>query len=257
MNTLTLIIIIALIITIAVTAMPVPYLNPLSQFFYTLSYNQNTQINPEGWFMKSHMDYITGRNIQSYLHHFFPHLKKKTLLRDLKNKSVLDLGSGLNHLVPNSFLVELAKKNIRVKGLDIVKLPPHPLYIKESLYDTKLPSNSIDLILSQYILYSHIYTVKLLRKALREIDRILVKGGELRVYPVYFGNYYLGNERLKLWIDQKFSINVIEPEFYVDRNKKLCHVPCKGKYEVFKDSYTMEVTRHYIMDVKTIIFTKK
>ena len=57
MNMVTFIIIIALIITIAVTVMPMPYLNPLSQFFYTLSYNQNTQINPEGWFMKSHMDY--------------------------------------------------------------------------------------------------------------------------------------------------------------------------------------------------------
>ena len=98
-----------------------PYINPLSQIFYTLSYNKNTQINPELWFMKSHMDYITGRNIQSYLHHFFPHLKKKTVLHNLKNKSVLDLGSGLNHLVPNSFLAELDKKNIWAKGLDIAK----------------------------------------------------------------------------------------------------------------------------------------
>ena len=251
------IIIIIILITIIITMTEMPYINPLSQIFYTLSYNKNTQINPELWFMKSHMDYITGRNIQSYLHHFFPHLKKKIVLHNLKNKSVLDLGSGLNHLVPNSFLAELDKKNIWAKGLDVAKLPRHPLYIKESLYDTKLSSNSIDLILSQYVLYSHISTVKLLKKALREIDRILVKEGEFRVYPVYFGNYYLGDERLKRWIDKKFFINVIEPEFYVDRNKKLCHVPCKGEYEVFKDSYTMELVRHYIMDVKTIVFIKK
>ncbi len=255
--TIIIIIIIMIIITIGITMTDIQYLNPLSQMFYTLSYNQKTQINPEEWFMKSHMDYITGRNIQSYLHHFFPHLKKKTVLKSLRNKYVLDLGSGLNHLVPKSFLVELDKNDIWAKGLDIVNLPRHPLYMKESLYDTKLPSNSIDLILSQYVLYSHIYTVKLLKKALREIDRILVRGGEFRVYPVYFGNYYLGDERLKRWIDTKFFIDIIEPEFYVDRNKKLCHIPCEGEYEVFKDSYTMELVRHYIMDVKTVIFTKK
>lgn len=209
--------------------------------------------------MDDHMKYITGRNAQTYLSHLFPSFNsQKQLIESLRRKRVLDIGSGLNHLLPQSFIYKLSKKrNTWVKGLDIVDLPEHDLYIKGSLYDTKLRNSFLDVIVCQYVLYSHINSVKNLKKAYKEIHRILKKGGEMRIYPVYFGNYFLGNDNFKKWIHQRFKVKVIDPKFYIDKNKKKCILPCEGEYETFSDSYIMERVRHDLMDVKTIILIKK
>ena len=226
--------------------------------------NQNKkQVNPENLFMLGgHMDYVTGRNAQSYLRHLFPdYSSEKELVGELRRDKVLvlDLGSGLNHLMNSSLITKLNKGepgSVAV-GLDIVKLPDHPSFVEASLFKTKLKASSFDIVLSHYVLYSHIETIKLLKKAFVEVLRILRKGGELRVYPVYFGNYFLGDEGFKTWIQDRFEVEVLSPRYYVDRSKKKCLMPCTGEYETFGDSQLMERMRHNQLDVKTVVFIKK
>ena len=71
------------------------------------------------------------------------------------------------------------------------------------------------------MLYSHIKTIENLKKAFREIHRILKSGGEIRIYPIYYGNYFLGDESFKRHLQRKFKITIIDPVYSVDTNKKL------------------------------------
>ena len=160
--------------------------NSITQSLVDMISNKNQQFNPENIFMMNHMKYITGRSIQNYLNHIFPSFKtQKELIAFMKNKKLLDLGSGLNHLINNSLLSKINKEhNTWAKGLDIVSLPPDPNYIEKSLFDTKIKSNSVDIIISQFVLYSHINSIKLLKKAFTEIHRIL-KREENYAYILY------------------------------------------------------------------------
>ena len=173
--------------------------NFIQKYIMGKTHDSQQQINPENFFMTNHMDYVTGRSLQNYLKHLFPNIKSEQKLLDhMKNLRFLDLGSGINHINKPSLLYKLNKlPNTWAKGLDVVDLPKHNNYIKGSLFNTKFRSNSIDIILCQYVLYSHINTVTLIKKALIEAFNILKLGGEMRIYPVYFGNYYLSNENLE------------------------------------------------------------
>ena len=199
--------------------------------------------------------YVTGRNITSYNKHFFPGVSRNKMIQTLLSKRYLDVGSGLNHTIPNSLISILKDKGSRyAKGMDIVEQKHSPIYINASIMKTGLRSNSIDMMTSQYVLYSHIKTIPTLKRAFKEIHRILKKNGEIRVYPIYYSNYYMGDKGLKRYIDNLFDIEIIEPKFYIDKNKTLLH---KGKLENLGDSYLMEWARHKILQAKTIIFKKK
>ena len=200
--------------------------------------------------------YVTGRNITSYHKHFFPEYTRNKMIKLLIPKRFLDVGSGLNHTIPNSLISILKDKGSRyAKGMDIVEhKKPSSMYIKTSIMKTGLRSNSIDIMTSQYVLYSHIKTIPHLKKSFKEIHRILKKNGQIRVYPIYYGNYYLGDKGLKRYIDKLFDIEIIEPEFYIDKNKILLY---GDKLENLGDSYLMEWARHKILRVKTVIFQKR
>jgi len=230
----------------------------VQQLILGLSNYQESQINPDNFFMNNHMKYITGRNMQTYLKHLYPSFKyEKCLLKHLRGKKILDLGSGLNHLLPQSFISKLNKQpRTWAKGIDIVNLPNHRNFLKQSLFHTNLRNSFLDLIVCQYVLYSHVNSVELLKKTFKEVHRILKKGGEIRIYPVYFGNYSLGDKNFEKWIRQRFQVKTIDPSFYIDTQKKKCLLPCTGKYETFSDSYWMEKARHELLDVKTIILKK-
>jgi len=232
----------------------------LSDITFFISNYMEVSPNPENLlinlFKCPEDDYITGRNFESYYKHLLLDYKRKNIISLLKNKKLLDLGSGLNHKLDNSLISILNKKGSNyVKGMDIVEYKEKsPLYINASLFNTGLSNNSIDIILSQYVLYSHINKINDLKKAFIEIYRILRKDGEIRIYPIYYGNYYLGNMKLKKFIDNKFTIKILNPEFYIDKNKILQK---NNKFETFGDSYIMESLRHIILKVKTIVFIKK
>lgn len=234
--------------------------------FVVSNYYQFTP-NPENIFIdifqKGEDNYITGRSITNYRKHLFPDIKTNNkLIETFNNKKYLDLGCGLNYLLSTSLLYNINKKykNVWAKGLDIYKLKKHPTFINKSLFDTQLKSSSIDIITVQFVLYSHIKNVNLLKKAFTEIHRILKKNGEIIIYPIYYGNYFLGNDNFKKWLNRRFKIEIINPLFDVDNNKKLdikdCNKDEKICYKNFSDSYIMEWTRHNILNVKTVIFTK-
>ena len=211
-----------------------------------------------GIFTVNEKDYITARSIITYKDHLFPKMKNENTLIDfLMDKSYLDIGSGANHIYTQSLLFKLLHKKSRyAKGIDncCSELKPHPNFINKTLFDTGLTKNSIDIATCQYVLYSHIKTINNLKKAFKEIYRILKVGGELRVYPIYYGNYFLGEPAFKKYLEQKFIISIIDPLYSVDTNKRLY---INGNLKLKPDVKTMEWIRHNILDVKTIVFTKR
>ena len=69
------------------------------------------------------MNYVTSRDIYSYLYHLFPELNSiNNLIISLKKKRFLDIGSGTNHLNKKSLLYKLNKLNAKwAKGIEINK----------------------------------------------------------------------------------------------------------------------------------------
>ena len=218
----------------------------------------NLENLPMGIFTVDEDDYITARSIITYKGHLFPQLKDNdSLINKLMKQSFLDIGSGANHIYKESLLYKLIHKKAKwAKGIDICcsKLKNSPHFINRTLYDTGLDENSINVATCQYVLYSHIKTIEDLKKAFKEIHRILKKGGEIRIYPIYYGNYFLGDESFKRHLQRKFKITIIDPVYSVDTNKRLY---IKGKLVLKPDVKIMEWIRHNILDVKTVIFTKK
>ena len=251
-------IIFALLIVITFLYYVLPIIT--GEFIYLVSSYMHFSPNIDNLFIDTFRccedKYVTGRNITSYNKHFFPEYTRNQMIKLLMSKRFLDVGSGLNHTIPNSLICILKDKGSRyAKGMDIVEFEKKsPSYINASIMKTGLKSNSIDMMTSQYVLYSHVKTISHLKKSFKEIHRILKKNGEIRIYPIYYGNYYLGDNGLKRYIDKLFDVKIIEPEFYIDKNKTLLY---GGELENLGDSYLMEWVRHKILQVKTVIFKKK
>mgnify|MGYP006097550491 CR=1 FL=1 len=100
------------------------------------------------------------------------------------------MGCGINHLYKDALLYQLIQKKYKAMGMDLYKFPKkHPHFKSGSILKTKLPDNSFDIITSQYFMYYWMDNTKQLLKAYKELNRILKDKGEIRIYPVYFGNY--------------------------------------------------------------------
>ena len=168
---------------------------------------------------------VTSRSLNYYLKALFPDFKdKKSLLKYIGKKKFLDCGSGINHLRTDSLLYALIKKKNIAYGLDIENIPKHKNYVKASLFNTKFKSNTFDLITINNLLYFHLYKTTQIKKALKEMFRVLKPGGELRIFPIFYGNYYYGNKKLRDFINSLFYIRIISPKpiprenpmFYID-----------------------------------------
>lgn len=163
---------------------------------------------------------VTGRGIISYDKHLFPDIKR--IFEYLKDMRYLDVGCGMNHIYPKSLLYKLIKKNYNATGLDLYKFPKkYKNFVSGSIFNTefntKLKSNYYDVITSQYFLYYWMDKPKDLIKAYKEMIRLLRKNGEIRIYPVYFGNYHYNNEELIEFLHSKFNIDVKYPKFYPEK----------------------------------------
>ena len=51
----------------------------------------------------------------------------------------------------------------------------------------------------------------------KELNRILKDKGEIRIYPVYFGNYHYNDEKLLNYLLNNFNITIKYPKFYKER----------------------------------------
>ena len=164
---------------------------------------------------------VTGRTMEGYMKHLFLDLKiksKKNFLNYFKNKNYLDMGSGINHLYSKSLLFHLLKKKYKALGMDLYKFPtPQKNFKSGTVFKTNLKKNNFDIITSQYFLYYWLDDPKKLLKAFKELNRILKKGGTLRIYPVYFGNYHYNNNNLINYLEDNFNILVKKPNFFKEK----------------------------------------
>ena len=163
---------------------------------------------------------VTGRTLEGYKRHLFPDLKKNRtqFIKYFENKNFLDMGCGINHIFDKSLLHELLKRNYKATGMDLYKFPtPQKNFQSGSVFKTKLKSNSFDIITSQYFMYYWLDEPEKLIKAFKELNRILKKGGTIRIYPVYYGNYHYNNDKLIKYLERNFDIMVKKPRFFKER----------------------------------------
>ena len=164
---------------------------------------------------------VTGRTLEGYKRHLFPDITAKSeskFLEYFKNKSFLDMGSGINHLFEKSLLYKVLKKNYKALGMDLYKFPTKQKNFKSgTVFRTKLPDNSYDVITSQYFMYYWLDDPEKLVKAYKELNRILKKGGSIRIYPVYYGNYHYNDDKLIAYLERHFNIMVKKPKFFQER----------------------------------------
>ena len=159
---------------------------------------------------------VTGRGLKSYQKHLFPDVKN--VFTYLKKKSFLDMGCGINHLYKEALLYKLIQKNYQAMGMDLYKFPKkHANFKTGSVLKTKLPDNSFDVITSQYFMYYWMDNTKQLLKAYKELNRILKDKGEIRIYPVYFGNYHFNDDKLLNYLLNNFDITIKYPKFFKER----------------------------------------
>jgi SAM-dependent methyltransferase len=151
---------------------------------------------------------VTARSWRYYDSVLFPDVK---IARAIRGRTLLDVGSGANHLYPKSLLHRVGKRGL---GLDLSPFPNSPQYRRATLEATGLPSRSRDLILSNNVLYFWIDTRKAVRRCLCEIHRLLRPNGEARIFPVFYGNYHLNDPKLFAWIHRHFWVRVIQPRTY-------------------------------------------
>lgn len=159
---------------------------------------------------------VTGRGLLSYEKHLFPDVKN--LFEYLKPKKYLDVGCGMNHIYPKSLLYKLINKKYNATGLDLYKFSKnYDNFVSKSIFNTGLKSDYYDVITSQYFIYYWMDKPKNLLKSYKEMNRILKKKGEIRIYPVYFGNYHYNNDELINYLFSNFDIEVKFPKFYPEK----------------------------------------
>lgn len=164
---------------------------------------------------------VTGRTLQGYHRHLFPDIEVKSeskFIEFFKDKKYLDMGSGINHLFNKSLLYKLLQKKYSAMGMDLYRFPtPQKNFKSGTVFRTKLKDNSFDVITSQYFLYYWLDQPDKLIKAFKELNRILRKGGSIRIYPVYYGNYHYNNDKLIKYLETNFEIQVYKPNFFKER----------------------------------------
>ena len=157
---------------------------------------------------------ITGRSMVNYSIQLFPDIETKSLVKYMNTKDYLDLACGINHKYPLSLLCKLDNGNKR-HGLDIhgkTEEMGHIHYFKGSSMKTPFPAKSYDCITINNYLYFWETGTENLIKIFKELNRICKPGGEIRVFPVFFGNYYNDNIELFDYLNQHFSIRLLRPK---------------------------------------------
>ncbi len=155
---------------------------------------------------------ITGRSMKNYHIHMFPDIID--LKSFLKNKDYLDVACGINHLYPES-LIRNIDGNKKKHCLDIhgeSKKIKKIHYYNESIYNTKLMNNNYDCITINNFLYFWESKIDNLINIFKELHRILKKEGEIRIFPVYYGNYFLDNIELNRFLNERFMIRCLFPK---------------------------------------------
>ena len=150
---------------------------------------------------------ITARSLTNYSTNIFPDIPTKQLVTYINKRDYLDVACGINHLYPKSLLSQL-KGSKKKHGLDIHSKTDRN-YFKGSIYKTSFPGSSYDSITINNFLYFWEYKPDNLLKIYKELYRLCKTGGEIRVFPVFFGNYHLEDIELFEYLNKHFCIQLI------------------------------------------------
>ena len=153
---------------------------------------------------------ITARSMTNYSLNIFPDVPTAQLVSYVSQRDYLDVACGINHLYPSSLLSQL-KGSKKKHGLDIHS-KSEGNYFKGSIYKTSFKPNSYDCITINNFLYFWEYKSDNLLKIYKELYRISKPGGEIRVFPVFFGNYHQENIELFDYLNENFVLQVLKPE---------------------------------------------
>ena len=151
----------------------------------------------------------TGRSFAYYRKIFFDNCSRREVLGRLEGKRVVDVGCGLTPYVSDSMFQACQKQGIDFFGvdpkfaegfslspMDVAKIravggrgkicrqaPGLEKCFGTFADDLPFDDGSIDLILSNFLLYAWIQDEEILENIYREFYRVLNNGGEVRIYP--------------------------------------------------------------------------
>ena len=151
----------------------------------------------------------TGRSFAYYRRIFFGNRSQREVLKTLEGKRVVDVGCGLTPYVSDSMFQICRKQGIdffgvdpkfadgfKLRPLDVAKIravggrgkissqaPGLENCIGTHADELPFDDGSIDLILSNFLLYAWIQDENILESIYREFHRVLNVGGEVRIYP--------------------------------------------------------------------------
>ena len=196
----------------------------------------------------------TGRSLQNYTIQLFPDIQQDKLLHHLQNKDYLDIACGINHLYPESLLCKLQGSK-KKHGLDIhSRDSTHKKvkYFKGSIYNTGFSENSYDCITINNFMYFWESNPQKLLKMYKELYKLIRIGGTIRIFPVFYGNYYCDNVELFDFLNSHFSIQCLRPKkdyskespIYLENQEIKKTDPANGINE-YKDSH--ELMAHVII----------
>jgi SAM-dependent methyltransferase len=164
---------------------------------------------------------VTGRSLQNYATQLFPDIETNKVPSYVGAKDYLDVACGINHLYPQSLLRNLQgpKKNTKT-GLDIHSLANANAnatdnkvnYTKGSIYKTNFQSGSFDCITVNNFMYFWEQNPHKLLEVYKELYRLLRDDGEVRIFPVFFGNYSCDNIELFDFLNTHFVIQCLRPK---------------------------------------------
>jgi ubiquinone/menaquinone biosynthesis C-methylase UbiE len=188
----------------------------------------------------------TGRSFAYYRRIFFGNDSRREVLEGLNGKRVVDVGCGLTPHVSDSMFQACREQGIEFFGvdpkfskgfslnsLDVAKIravggrgkiyrraPGRERCIAASADRLPFDDGSIDLILSNFLLYAWITEEELLGMIYREFYRVLSDAGEIRIYPApeldvdEISNAGLRSVMKKFDVRQQFFMNWLSPGQY-------------------------------------------
>lgn len=182
----------------------------------------------------------TGRSFCYYRNIFFDGQSADAVLRQLQGRCILDIGCGLTPYVSNSMFQACHKADIEFYGIDPKladgfrfgsfdrmkaratgggRINPHAPGLEKGI-GTRADSlpfqdQSVDLILSCYLLYAWIGDDANLERIFREFHRVLKPGATIKIFPApYFDAGRIIAPELKqilqtFDVEQKFLTNIL------------------------------------------------
>lgn len=217
---------------------------------------------------------ITSRSANLYKNHLFPDLKNFTKIdKKVKDKCIIDLGSGINTISKTSFIARMSRKNLGIDkvGIDISPLTTkknkslkhYARFVRGNAKTLKLKRLKLDkkcsnkkIVLINNLLYLWIDKPKELLEFYKNIISWLDKGSEIRIFPVYFGRYDMYNSELKKYIDSKCSVKTYTPK-YTDDNYSQWHLKKTKKVYINKSIHNEESDINTELGAKTLVLTIK